>query len=100
MFGIFTERNKAIIGHIGKKGTKRMERPAVKYYFVLYRCEDLLKPNLTLKPLQKIIEGQHPLAWQLEWNKRFQTQLGEECTVLSWQEISREEYESFRNEIG
>jgi hypothetical protein len=69
-----------------------------KYYFVVYLCEKHgCRTNFAL-PYRQALLGRHPLQWQLDCNESYKNM--ETYTVLSWQEISEEEFNTFNGYIG
>jgi len=58
----------------------------MKYYFVAYWSDVYGSPSSFG---QRLLRGKHPLEWQ-----RNQRKYGE-ITVVSWKEITKEEFEEF-----
>jgi hypothetical protein len=80
-----------------------------KYYFVYYECETSsvnIRENGVIKS-QKLIDI-HPLKWQIEVNEKYgdwhkksgDCMRKENCTVISWQKLTVEEYNEFKDKIG
>lgn len=68
-----------------------------KYFFVLYICEKRGRDRQNI-PYQILLKEKHPLTWQLEYNETYK--LIESYIVLSWQEISLDEFNTYKRLIG
>jgi hypothetical protein len=84
-----------------------------KYYFVYYECETWeWMPHGTSsgnhKQTEQCVTDIHPLQWQLdcneEWGKTRETTGGykkrEHYKVMSWQKLTVEEYNEFKDKVG
>lgn len=79
------------------------------YYFVYYKVTQKFSRNFqTNEFCRQIIVDQHPLHFQLDCNEKYDHWRddglnGNKCEtyqVISWQEISHEEYLEFKDKIG
>jgi len=69
-----------------------------KYYFVSYYCKTTTTA-CTQDGWYFILIDRHPLRWQIESIKNYNKQhIGEgyaEITIISWQKLTKKEYEEF-----
>lgn len=84
-----------------------------KYYFVYYECEKWgWRPDDTSsgnhKQTEQCLTDIHPIQWQLDcnekWGKIRKTAGGykerEHYKVISWQNLTVEEYNEFKDKVG
>jgi hypothetical protein len=89
-----------------------------KYYFIFYKCQrwgwrKCGKDSNWISTGSHVTENQslsdvHPLQFQLDCNEKYNKEIQdndcykhrEEYTVVSWQELTKEEYEQFDGYIG
>lgn len=62
----------------------------MKYYFISYMY------GASEKKLENMVTDQHPLEWQKRVNDRYPGQY----KLQSWQEITKEEYETYKDWIN
>jgi hypothetical protein len=82
-----------------------------KYYFIYYSCYRINWPKnfpVNSNPTynQGIIDI-HPIKWQLETNKEYDKEMplgdgkySENYKIISWQELSKKEYDEFEGWVG
>jgi len=73
-----------------------LKQAAVKHYFVVYVCDKAGSPDCRTISRQQLLRDMHPLEWQKQCNEKY----GHKAyIVLSWQEISEQEFQNFQGSI-
>lgn len=82
-----------------------------KYYFVYYECEKTTSghgPTSSVNMQCQAIIDKHPLQFQIDCNKKYSEfhddnhggRTKEHYFVISWQQLTLEEYKEFEGKIG
>ena len=82
-----------------------------KYYFINYECDRMTSghgPSNTYTLKVQAVTDKHPLQWQIDTNEEFAHwrddghggQCCEDYRVMSWENLTLEEYKNFKDTVG